>query len=411
MNEHDIIIIGSGMAGLYTAFKIKKETPTIKLLILEKSSQSWMGGRTGNSLFHGATIVRGAGIGRNDTNPLLISLLKECNVTCMPFRSVINYSPTYTPIDIMKIVTHLKSEYKKHPNLHSLTFRDFFLHFYNSETYTQFLVTSGYRDYENADTYETLYNYGFDDTIGGWSGFYVPWSKLVKSLYDRIGHQHFRFSQNVVSIKNTGPNYEIVSENGTCFISKRVILATPIASIHKLIPENKPIYDQIHGQPFFILYGKFNKLSSKILQELLQGHYTVVPNIIQKIIPMNTQKGVYMIVYNDNDNAVAMKRNKRLDNTFENREYYCRLIEQGLKMESNSLKLQDIKGFYWDIGTHYFEPLCPEFRNRNDFLRLAQRPKPGVFIVGEAVSRYQGWVEGALESVESVWGDVKQCIL
>ena len=87
------------------------------------------------------------------------------------------------------------------------------------------------------------------------------------------------------------------------------------------------------------------------------------------------------------------------------------MIEQGLKMESNSLKLQDIKGFYWDIGTHYFEPLGTEFRNRNDFLRLAQRPKPGVFIVGEAVSRYQGWVEGALESVESVWGDVKQWIL
>jgi hypothetical protein len=125
---------------------------------------------------------------------------------------------------------------------------------------------------------------------------------------------------------------------------------------------------------------------------------------------MNTQKGVYMIVYNDNDNAVAMKHKKRLGNTFENREYYCRLIEQGLQLESNSLKLQDIKGFYWDIGTHYFEPLGPEFKNRNDFLRVAQRPKPGVFIVGEAVSRYQGWVEGALESVESVWGDVKQWI-
>ena len=31
-----------------------------------------------------------------------------------------------------------------------------------------------------------------------------------------------------------------------------------------------------------------------------------------------------------------------------------------------------------------------------------QHPIQNILVVGEAVSRYQGWVEGALESVESV---------
>ena len=64
MNYFDIIIIGSGMSGLYSAFNIKKQSSETSFLVLEKYKKNWIGGRTSNEMFYGTEIVTGAGIGR-----------------------------------------------------------------------------------------------------------------------------------------------------------------------------------------------------------------------------------------------------------------------------------------------------------------------------------------------------------
>ena len=48
---YDIIIIGSGMSGLYSAYNIQKMSPDISFLILEKHNKQWIGGRTSNEIF------------------------------------------------------------------------------------------------------------------------------------------------------------------------------------------------------------------------------------------------------------------------------------------------------------------------------------------------------------------------
>jgi phytoene dehydrogenase-like protein len=58
--EYDIIIIGSGMAGLYSALNIKRDNSDTKFLILEKYKKNWIGGRASNDTFYGVTIVTGA---------------------------------------------------------------------------------------------------------------------------------------------------------------------------------------------------------------------------------------------------------------------------------------------------------------------------------------------------------------
>lgn len=91
-----------------------------------------------------------------------------------------------------------------------------------------------------------------------------------------------------------------------------------------------------------------------------------------------------------------------MKNTPENREYWCRILEASLGIEQGTLELIGIRDFYWPIGTHYYKPLSEEYKNRNEFIKKAQRPIPGIFVVGELISRNQGWVEGALESVEAI---------
>ena len=76
-NDYDIIIIGSGMAGLFSAYNIKKISPDTSFLILEKYKKQWIGGRASNEMFYGTQVVTGAGIGRKNKDKLLIQLLEQ----------------------------------------------------------------------------------------------------------------------------------------------------------------------------------------------------------------------------------------------------------------------------------------------------------------------------------------------
>jgi len=403
MKYVDIIIVGSGMSGLYSAYKIKKESPDTSFLVLEKYKKNWIGGRTSNEKFYGTEIVTGAGIGRLDTNPLLIKLMEQLDIKYSEFKSIMNYSKTMKPLDIVKISNTLKIEYKKHPELHKKTFKEFFIKILGSELYKNFIISAGYTDYENADIGETLYNYGMDDNKGGWTGLHVPWKKIVHKLYDVIGHNHFKFSSDVIKINKIkkGPClFEIITKDNNIFYSNRVIIATTISGIKELVPgaSNKnSLYQQIHGQPFLRLYAKFDKKSSDILKKYIPN-YTIVPGPLQKIIPIDSYKGVYMIAYSDNNNAIVLK--DYLKNIPENRQLFSELIEKSLGIPDNSLHIIALKDFYWPIGTHYYEPL-KNFDSRDVFVYHVQHPEDGMLVVGEAVSRYQGWTEGALESVKN----------
>jgi len=404
-NYYDIIIIGSGMAGLYSAYNITKMSPDTSFLILEKHKKEWIGGRASNEMFYGTQVVTGARIGRKDKDKLLIELMDDIGVKYKPYESDINYSQTFTPVDIVKIIKKLKSEYNKHPELHHKTFKEFFIKIFGEKLYKTFIISAGYTDYENADLYETLYNYGMDDNKSGWTGLNIPWKNMVDKLYHTIGKNHFRFSNDVVEIKKIKEKpclFQIKTANEILYHCNKVIVATTITGIQKLVPgadKKTSLYQQIHGQPFLRLYAKFNKESAEIMKKYVTS-YTIVPGPLQKIIPMDANKGVYMIAYSDNYYALIQKN--YLENTPDNRDLYCDLLEESLGIPKGQLKITAIKDYYWPIGTHYYEPLKGNFKTRNDFIYKAQHPEKGMLVVGEVVSRDQGWTEGALESVKAV---------
>jgi hypothetical protein len=210
---------------------------------------------------------------------------------------------------------------------------------------------------------------------------------------------------NVVSIKKTRENpclFSVETDKEIVFESNKVIVATTIDSIKQILPgasSKNSIYNEIKGQNFLRLYGKFSKKSSEIMQEYVKG-YTIVPGPLQKIIPMNANKGVYMIAYSDNANATFLK--KYLEDTPKNREIFCRLLEKALGIPNKSLELVAIKDYYWPIGTHYYTPLSDKYENREEFIHKAQNPEKGILVVGEVVCDNQGWTNGALASVKAV---------
>jgi hypothetical protein len=397
---YDIIIVGSGMGGLYTAYNIKKMSPNTTFLILEKYKKQWIGGRASNDIFYGTEIVTGAGIGRVKKDKLLHSLLDELNLETHEFTNNNHYSKLITKLDIERVMNYLRNEYKKY-NGPPVTFKTFAKNILGDKIYKNFLISTGYTDYEKEDAYETLYSYGMEDNVCCLKAFHVPWRKMVMKLASKIGKTHFKFSNNVsniTKIQEEPCRFLVETENNIKYMCNKVIVATTITGIRKLLPN--PIYNDIEGQPFLRLYGKFTKSSIPIMKEYVKG-YTCLPGPLQKIIPINPDTGVYMIAYSDNSNAIALKNN--LENTKENRDMYCELLEKSLGMPNNSLHLIAIKDFYWSIGTHYYKPLDQKlYKDRDEFIDIAQHPEKGILVVGEVVSKNQGWTEGALESVKSV---------
>lgn len=377
------IIVGSGISGLCAALRLGHEN----YIILEKSR---IGGRASNDVFHGVSIVTGAGIGRLHKDKLLHDLVTSYNLESHMFEAGFSAGPGVTHVDVPAIMRNLKRHLG---NKKSLTFKEHFNRVYkNPQFYADFCTFVGYTDYENEDAYETLYHYGMEDNYTKYQAFIVPWKKLIQCLYKTVGPEHLHFGQHVVSLEKhqqTGM-FTLTTKEGRHYHCNNVILATTSDTLQKLLPQH-PMYNDIVGQPFLRLYGHFIGKSLEIMQNAVKNSI-VVNGPLQKIIPMG--RGVYMISYSDNEHA------KTLQPHMKDKEYIARELENALQLENNVLQINDLRDFYWPIGTHYYKPLNRDlYDSRETFIAMAQNPEPGIRVVGEAVSRMQGWTEGALMSV------------
>ena len=162
---------------------------------------------------------------------LLIKLMHELKFKYFEFKTVVNRSSAIKHVDIMKTIELLKSLYKKHPELKHLTFKEFFIKMLGSPAYKDFVLSTGYTDYENADTYDTLYNYTMIDIVPGWIGLHISWADLIDKLYNQIKSSHFKFSCNVTSLKKTDGMFEI----NTQYRANKIIVATTLSGILKIV--------------------------------------------------------------------------------------------------------------------------------------------------------------------------------
>jgi hypothetical protein len=398
---YDIIIIGAGIAGLYSAFLIKQIAPQISLLILEKDKLSLLGGRCHSVNFYGSQISTGAGVGRKNKDTLLVNLLDKLKIKYREYPVEKKYANTLIPVDVEKIMIHLKQVFSPNQDLRK-TFKEFALPILGQDVYQDLLVCSGYTDYENAGAFETLYFYGFEDNYKKWTALGIPWNELIHKLAEKIGMENIKTNTKVTDIQKKGVYFHVSLENGKKLVCEKTIIATTIEGIKKLVPganKHDSLYQQIHGQPFLRIYGKFSRSSIEIMKNAVDVQ-TFVPGAAHRIIPIDKEKGIYMIVYTDNSGALKLKNHT--ENTPQNREFQCRLIEKSLGLPKLSLTLNAIISFYWSIGTHYYEPLRSPFINRENFIDVAQNPMEGMVVVGESVALKQGWIEGALESVHKV---------
>lgn len=400
---YDVIIIGGGISGLYSFYKIKQIYHNkYKCLLLEKDNR--LGGRAGNDNFHGSQVPIGAGILRKNKDKLLINLCKKLKVPLNEFTANINYDKIKSNIPIINIIktlNKLKSSMKRlsEKNKRFFTFKQYFISIFGKKYYDNFKKTIGYTDYENEDMKEVIYYYGMEDNVSGWKGYGLSWNMLIEKLVKCIGKNHIKMNTSVEKIKLERDDIYKITTNNKTYYAKKIIMATPINIIKKLVKSNNSLYNNIGGQPFLRIYGLFEKKCIHILKNAVNST-TIVNSPLYKIIPINPDKGIYMIAYTDNKGAKTLK--KYAKNTPSNRKYLSKMVSKSLGI-NQICKLKDMKSFYWNIGTHYYKPLKNlKFRNRTEYIKKAQNPQKNMYVVGEMISHIQGWTEGAIESVEKI---------
>lgn len=245
----------------------------------------------------------------------------------------------------------------------------------------------------------------------------------IKNTLQKQHIQNLETSNSIGCHEPTSASGLKLNNSGKKFRARKVLIATTVGPARELVSsfltsEGLRVPIQLSGvqsQSFLRIYGYFTGESQEIMSKYV-GHTLVVPGGFHRIIPMGSanvgDKGsVYMIVYTDNRSADNLEHLRH--NTPTNRHQLATGLKAALGIPNNiHLEIQDILGYYWREGTHYYTQLNQtKFGTREEFIRQLQRPyqygnEQRLFLAGEAFSRQQGWTEGALESVDSILDDL-----
>jgi hypothetical protein len=365
----NIVIIGGGISSLYSAYLLKKNYPKIKYTIIEKSDEC--GGRVKMSNLGDVKLPTGAYFTRVDHDKTLLKLLKDLDIKLNPYMLDIDYS--FKESDATNLLAKLKKSLPKYDRS-KIKFKEFAKDVLGKD-YDNFIDMMGYTDFENADINDTLFNYGLVDNLPGYEIANVDWSKVIEKLVSFIGKENIVLNTEVKSIKEKNGSFLINSK----YECDGVIIGVTINALRNLL-SNK-IYNQIESQEFIKVFAKSKDLDV--------DKYNVVDSELRKVIPIKDD--VYKIAFSDNKDAISLK--SKSDS------YFKKLLSDHFNKD---IKITNVKKFFWEEGTHYYKPLPTEYKSRKEFIKDAQHPKNNIWVVGEVVAERQGWVEGALSSVEKI---------
>jgi protoporphyrinogen oxidase len=394
---YDYIIIGGGISGLYMSAKLSSK---YKTLLLEKNN--YLGGRAIQTKFHGENIKLGAGIAAPD-NKYLLKLLNRYNINYNTYDAKINlqFNTTFNMNDAIKKIIKKYKELKKENNndIYTLDVEHFIKKYFSVDFFNQYNKIAEYKDYLKSDlTYYIKYYPITDHNPTPYKLISLQWTDLINNLhrYIKKNNVEIKLNINVDNIIYDKNNKHFIINNK--YTTKNIIFAITINSLNNIINQTKIInidYNKFIGSVQFLRIYTYHKNGHKLNID----RYSIIDNKLEKIIIISDK--ILMISYSDNNNAeywykLYNENKEKLINT---------LIKLCKKSTGQDITIDDIEFAYWKEGIHYFHP------TKNDTLKniinKLSNPIDNIYVIGEMLSYRQGWVEGAVESVERVYNMIK----
>lgn len=433
---YDVVVIGGGIAGLYTTYQILRKSPTMRVLVLEKRRD--LGGRVYTSYDFPGTPVEG-GAGRfSDQHKRLWALLRELRLDTHAVELPANGQ--YIDSDSGRVASDYHADVAevvaaaRHVSrevLQAVSFLDYARkvvgrkraqHIVDSFGYYSELVVMNAHDamvlMGVLDTYQTRFYSlagGLSQIIERLAAKISTKARILKGhtvvavgkrnhpTQKRVGGRrvegHTRRRRPVVS-----PPYWVETETGNGavrrFWARRCVFAVPKQALERLelMRPVWPLLRHIRCGSLCRIYAKFSP--SKWLVSLVK---TTTNNDLRMVIPIDPKAGIVMASYTDNRFADRWRRMEQTKGVDAVRARLVRLLKQTFPDAANDLAIQDVRVFYWPCGVGYWGVGA----DSADIARRLVEPLPGIYVCGEHFSETnQQWMEGALETSEEV---VRRC--
>ena len=456
---YDIIVIGGGISGLYTVYKIHQKSPQTKVLLIEKENR--LGGRV--HTFKNKYMTVEAGAGRiHGSQPLIMGLIGELGLTSKLVKNsgsvvyrpansnsetessssdapqnhtllepVYNYlvdaifGPKTLPITglILTLVVVSKTYSKQYLQNHTLSqfaervlTKDQVNYIKGSfGYYSEFVIMNAYdaikllNELSPSNTFYSLKG-GLEQIIDKMVTVIKRNPNIDILLRKEVSKIIYQESESVfdVYVENThdaSTSFSASSPNATVlrtsalgsYQCKQCICAIPKPALLNL-SIFKPIRPLLHKVECGTLCRIYSKFDTENLWFKYIDKFTT-NNDLRMVIPYKPQEGVIMISYSDN---IFADRWQRLYKKEGIRAVNIKLREDMLKSTGISIPMpKHTEIFYWNCGVGYWGVGAD---SRAVAEKMIQPYKNvNLFICGENYSENgQQWIEGALETADKV---------
>ena len=426
---YNLIVTGGGIAGLYSIYKyIKNKTYEIqsnvnntnstkdKILLIESSSR--LGGRIKTIHNHGQTYESGAGRFSNN-HVLLMELIRDFNLQdkIVPIKTKKLFMSLNHPgqqilltnqVDklLLELTEYIKTKKMSEDDLLATTLFDIATEY--SVEFAKDLANM-YPYYSelrvmNANEGLKLMNRDFSSKVkyfvlgGGLEQLIVKLEEFIhknNKLTNGCVEVEIRLNtslENIIEFKERR-GYEIETSKSKELIETRnLILAIPPKTLLQ-IPffikyKMERLFKMVSPQPLYRIYIKYKTafLDKQIITD----------SELRFIIPYNN-KGLVMISYTDGGDT-----NFWLKQYIKSEDKLLQVIHQKLKELIPDIQIPEVEWIdassaYWDAGAHYWKPR-KQHTNQPRLAFNLYHPFDNMWIIGEAYSDYQAWIEGALRT-------------
>ena len=410
----NVLIIGGGISGLTLAYKCIKLGYNV--IIFEKSNR--LGGRI--HTIYESNYKYEAGAGRfSDMHVKLISLLNEFNLTMYPHdhtKSSFDYKDYYNNNKIEKnpsktLLNHIIKFGKTLSNekLRKITFQQLSISVIGLEKTNKLINSYGYNaEFELMNAYDAIKLFD-NDINSNYFGIKEGFSELINRLKKAIlesGHAKIMMESEVVGfIKKKSLIQLKIKAKDSIHIYKGKILVCAIPkdnllNLYKWNDDQLNLINSIETVSLNRIYGKFNKN--------LNINNTTTNSPIRQFINIIPSKGLAMVSYSDTNYADYWNKYSNQGER-ELRDAVLTHLQAVFPKIPKIPKPKWIHSYYWNNGVHMWKQNVNSEKNNKDIQQIFGSDVP-IFIVGEAYSLCQAWVEGALQTVDIVLPKIQSII-
>lgn len=392
----DFIIVGGGLSGLYCAYQLNKKYPDKTITIFESDEE--LGGRIRSHQEKGFHVEKGAAR-FSETHKRLLQLLDELNLKDemlpIPSKTSYIYRGKKCSYDLKEKIAEIVGQSKHIPpkELEKVTLYQLCVLLFGSDEANKIQALFGYdAELIRLNAYACLQM--FQDDLLGDPQYYIlkgGLTQMIEALRDSLGKKvEIKLGSQVTEVSERRVEVTI-DKKSEKYSALHIICALPYLALRKL--EYFKGIDEIHSvKPISLcrIYAKYPLKRGKPWFHDLQK--TTTDNYLRYIIPMDASEGI--IMYYSDLYVADMWRNwnnvsKDLLTQMIHRElrelYPDKEIPLPLKIET----------YHWKTGVHAWRP---NFDYQEIANKMIKPTKDHIYVVGEAYSQHQDWMEGCLES-------------